>query len=471
MNRIKRRSFLKLAGLGAIAGYTPWLKAQTKEKNANVQFLKRDNKLFDLYRKLFNKRIDLKPQVIAICKTEQGVQMAVSYANDHDLNINIKSGGHNFEGFSLNNNGLVIDLSQMKGLTLNSHHQLVAGPAVRLAELYSYCLPKGRLLPSGSCGSVGLSGITLGGGYGLFARQFGLTCDHLTGVRMIDAKGNILDSNDLPELLWACRGAGNGNFGVITQLRFNTVSAPTTLYQHRFRSFKLTPKKSVSLAKLWFEQCNDLPDHAFSAFVLNGSTLTIMLTSTQDDEEMAEILKNFDQFMDKNDNLNPDPIDIGVQYYYGRSNSLYFKNISAGYYTDFSDIEDCAEALFTQVSNTRGAVFQINTLGGKINNEESSQVSSYAHRKANYLGEAQCYWDNQRDIERSMDSMKLIQNTLYENGITQHYVNYPDLNINNYGSAYYGESYARLQDLKRALDPENRFNYEQSIAAKRHANS
>lgn len=465
INIIKRRSLLKLVGLAALMGHIPWLSAQTGETNSDVQFLKRDHLLFDIYRKLFNKRIDLQPKIIAMCKTELGVQMAVQYANDHDLSINIKSGGHSFEGFSLNNDGMVIDVSHMNRLTLSSDHRLIAQPAVRLAQLYGYCLPKGRLLPSGSCASVGLSGITLGGGYGLFARQFGLTCDYLTGVRMVDAKGNILDSDDFPELLWACRGAGNGNFGVITQLRFNTVPAPTTLYQHRFRSFKLLPKKAASLAQFWFKQTKDLPNHAFSAFVLNRSTLTIMFTATEHDDKMMEILNQFEQVMDKNDNLNPDPIDIGVQYYYGRSNSLYFKNISAGYYKNFSDIENCTEALFTQVASTPGAVFQINTLGGEINNTKWSKLSAYAHRNVNYLGEAQCYWKKPEDMLPSMDTMKEMQNTLYKNNVTQHYINYPDLNINDYESAYYGESYVRLQKLKHKLDPDNRFNYKQSITA------
>jgi hypothetical protein len=465
-SRIHRRSLLKAAGLGSLLIHASWLNALTLESDdADVTFLKKEHKLFNVYRRLFNKRFDMQPQIMAICKTEHGVQKAVNYANEHDLDINIKSGGHSFEGFSLNDNGVVFDLSHMNALVLDDHHKLVAGPAVRLAQLYSHCLPKGRLLPSGSCASVGLSGITLGGGYGLFARQFGLTCDYLTGVRMVDINGNILDSDDWPELLWACRGAGNGNFGVITQLRFNTVEAPKTLYQHRFRSFKLSSKKAAGLAKLWFEQCDSLPNHAFSAFVLNGKTLTVMLTATEQDESMVEVLKNFDRIMDKNDNLNPDPLEVGVKYYYGRSDALYFKNISAGFYKNFSDIEECVETLFEITANTKGAVFQINTLGGNINNEKWLGEGAYAHRKANYLGEAQCYWEKSEDMQQGMDGMKSIQNALYENNVKEHYVNYPDVNIIGYESAYYGDGYARLQALKQQLDPDNRFNYSQSINA------
>jgi hypothetical protein len=465
MNNIKRRHFIKLISLGAILGYIPLINAQILSTDKDVQLLRRGHKLFDIYRRLFNKRLDLRPQIIALCKTEFGVQKAIKYANDHGLNINIKSGGHSFEGFSLNNDGMVIDLSFMNNLVLDDNQHLMAEPAVRLAQLYNYCLPKGRLLPSGSCASVGLSGITLGGGYGLFSRQFGLTCDYLTGVRMVNAQGEVIDSDNAPELLWACRGAGNGNFGVITQLRYDTVIAPKTLYQHRFRAYKLTPQRAVTLAKLWFEQCDTLPEHAFSAFVLNRKTLTVMLTATEHDKRMIEILKNFDRIMDKNDNLNPDPIEIGVQYYYGHSNPLNFKNISAGYYKGFKDIEGCAETIFTKVANTPGAIFQINTLGGAINTPSQTNESSYAHRDANYLGEAQCSWAKSDGMQQSMDSMHFIQDALYKNNVTNHYVNYPDINIKDYGSAYYGSSYARLQSLKKVLDPNNRFNYKQSISA------
>ena len=464
MNNIKRRSFLKLISLGAILSYLPRINAQILSTDNDVQLIRHGHKFFNVYRRLFNKRLNFNPKIIALCKTELGVQKAIKYANDHALAINIKSGGHSFEGFSLNNDGMVIDLSSMNDLVLDDKHRLVAEPAVRLAQLYGYCLPKGRLLPSGSCASVGLSGITLGGGYGLFSRQFGLTCDYLTGVKMVNAQGDIIDSDDLPELLWACRGAGNGNFGVITQLRFDTVVAPKTLYQHRFRAYKLTPQRAVTLAKLWFEQCNNLPTHAFSAFVLNRKTLTVMITATEHDPEMKELLSNFGRFMDKNDNLNPDPIEIGILYYYGHSNALNFKNISAGYYKDFSDIAGCAERIFTKVANTPGAIFQINTLGGAINTPLKPNESAYAHRDANYLGEAQCSWGKSDQMAPSMEAMHFIQDTLYANGVKKHYVNYPDINIQNYADAYYGNAYARLQKLKKTLDPTNRFTYQQSIS-------
>lgn len=460
MYKIKRRHFLKFLSFSTLATLIPHV--AIGKNNENVIFLNKRNKLYEIFRQPFNKRIKVRPEIIAVCHNEAGVQEAILYANKLNLPISIKSGGHSFEGFSLND-GMVIDISKMNSLEFIDEKHLHSEPGVKLSELYDFCLPKGRLLPSGSCGTVGLSGITLGGGYGLFSRQFGLTSDHLIGLRMIDAKGNILDSNDDPEILWACRGGGNGNFGVITQLRYKTVPAPKTLYQHRFRSYKLTPAKAKELVEFWFDETKDLPEHAFSAFVFSGNTVTVMITSTEHDEKMKVLLKNIDARMDKNVNLKPDPIEVGIKYYYGVQTPLNFKNISSGYYKDFNHIRSFIKKVFIKVSQTKGMIFQINTLGGEINNSSMAKKSAYPHRNINYLSEAQCYWGKDKEEPRCMQAMKDVQMIISQNGIDQHYVNYPDLNIENYLHDYYGSSYNRLKRLKMKLDPRNRFSYSQSI--------
>lgn len=235
--------FIKISGGLSLGGFFP--ASAIPGPDTGVLFLEEGDKLYDAFRQGFNKRIQRRPKVIAVCHNEVGVQKAVQYSRKHSLPIAVKSGGHSFEGFSLNNDGLVIDVSQMNHMDLDAGGRLIAQPSVKLVQLYTKLLPQGRLLPTGSCATVGLSGITLGGGYGLFSRQFGLTCDYLTGVRMVTATGEVIDSDNTPDLLWGCRGGGNGNFGVVTQLRYDTVKAPGTLYQHRFRSFKLSPDKAV----------------------------------------------------------------------------------------------------------------------------------------------------------------------------------------------------------------------------------
>ena len=123
-----------------------------------------------------------------------------------------------------------------------------------------YLSPLGRLLPSGSCGGVGLSGLTLGGGYGFFARQHDLTCDFLKYVRAVTNEGVVINSDDVSELLWACRGGGNGHFGIITSMHFSTVKLPPTFTTQKFRAYNLNSKRAAKLIAEWFNVVSQLPD-------------------------------------------------------------------------------------------------------------------------------------------------------------------------------------------------------------------
>ncbi|MEI9898019.1 MAG: FAD-dependent oxidoreductase [Chthoniobacter sp.] len=164
-------------------------------------------------RQVYNAGILLRPNSIALCATDTGVQTALQRAQTENWPVAVKSGGHSFEGFSLNDDGLVVSVSPMSDLHLDPHSGLLtAGAGCRLRDVNRYLLPQGRFLPSGSCATVGLAGLTLGGGYGMFARKWGLTCDHLRSFRMVDGTGAIHDSADDSELLWAARGGGQRAF-------------------------------------------------------------------------------------------------------------------------------------------------------------------------------------------------------------------------------------------------------------------
>jgi FAD/FMN-containing dehydrogenase len=135
--------------------------------------------------------------------------------------------------------GLVINLSKMNSMEFLENNNIKVGPGCTLFNLYDQILPKKRLLPAGSCGTVGIGGLTMGGGYGLFSRKFGLTCDHLLEATFVDGNGKIHSTKDDPELLWALRGGGAGNFGVVTEMVFRTQEAPSVMRSHHFKARKL----------------------------------------------------------------------------------------------------------------------------------------------------------------------------------------------------------------------------------------
>ena len=216
----------------------------------------------------FNKTIDKYPAAIIVCITTEEVSQAVEYGIQNKLPISIKSGGHCYEGFSCNNDGLVINLSYMKEVTWESENIISVGPGCRLSELYDHILPKNKLLAAGSCGGVGIGGLTLGGGYGLLSRKYGLTCDSLKEITMVDGRGNIVHSKNDPELLWACKGGGNGSFGVITSMKFLLNDAPDFLQTFRFKIENAGVKRLLTILEKWFAITANLPIHVFQLLCL-----------------------------------------------------------------------------------------------------------------------------------------------------------------------------------------------------------
>lgn len=423
---------------------------------------------YDLARQLFNSRLNLRPAFVSICTTEKQIAESVRMAKTRKLQVTVKSGGHSFEGFSSNDGGLMINLSQMKGMKYDAKtHTLVAQPGCRLGEVGQWLFSKGRLLPSGSCAGVGLAGLTLGGGYGLFARKYGLTCDRLTGLRMVDGQGRIHDSDDDPELLKACRGGGNGNFGIITQLRFLTVPAPKTFRSQRIRFRKLTPSKVGELADLWFTATSHLPGDVFSAFVLNGSSLTILITFFDKKTDITRSFAALRKQAWKNEPIHVAPTARAVKRYYGRPGPLPFKNASAGYYASYEKIAKIIPEVAKQVSKVSGTVWQVNTLGGAIDTPEFEKQSVYPHRHYPWLGEIQGYWNKPSRAEKLIDNVAAVQKIFARHGIKDHYRNYPDIDFENHGTSYYGvEGLNLLRKIKQRYDPENTIRHPQSIAPK-----
>src|SRR5437879_9185029 len=241
-----RRSFLRtsLAATTAILADVSSIAAKerpTVSKSASdayvggVKFLTPEAPDYAIARDVYNCVNLTHPISIAFCVSETGIQHAIERAKAENWPVAVKAGGHSFEGFCLNDDGLVVSVSPMREMQLDPKTGiLTAGAGCRLEEVNQFLLAKGRFLPAGSCRTVGLAGLTLGGGYGMFARKWGLTCDHLRRVKMVDGAGMIRDSNAEPDLLWSSRGGGNGHFGIVTELTFNTRPVPTQFSSWQF---------------------------------------------------------------------------------------------------------------------------------------------------------------------------------------------------------------------------------------------
>jgi hypothetical protein len=469
-----RRTFLRTSvsagaalfaeALGAREPKRAPLPPEPPRQTQDVLFVNPTDPGYAAAREVYNAGILLRPNSIALCATEAGVQQALERARTEHWPVAVKSGGHSFEGFSLNDDGLVVNVSPMCDLHLDPHTGLLtAGAGCRLRDVNRYLLPQGRFLPAGSCATVGLAGLTLGGGYGMFARQWGLTCDHLRSLRMVDGAGTVRDSADDPELLWAARGGGNGHFGVVTQLTLQTRPVPHAFSSWKFRAYHLDETRATALLAAWFDATAALPDEAFSAWIMNGSQVTILLTTIGSSTEkgVAAFRRQLTALTNKATKAPAVPLTKSLPWYYGPPGPEFFKNTSAGFYRGMDDIRAALPGIFFEVFTKPGLVFQINTMGGAI---ARGPAGAYPHRAFPYLGEAQAYWDSPFRASTLRAAIGRIRNHIAQAGITGHYANYPDLAFTDWPTAYYGpENYPRLQLLKKHYDPEDHIRHPQSV--------
>jgi len=174
-------------------------------------------------------REDARPAVIIRAETDADVVRAVDLARDAGLELAVRSGGHSGVGFGTSDGGVVLDLSAMKGLDIDVPGRTVwAETGLTAGELSTALGAHGLVIGFGDTGSVGIGGITVGGGVGFLARKFGLTIDNVLAADVVTADGKLVrtDSQHEPDLFWAIRGGG-GNFGVVTRFQYRLHELPS----------------------------------------------------------------------------------------------------------------------------------------------------------------------------------------------------------------------------------------------------
>jgi FAD/FMN-containing dehydrogenase len=179
-------------------------------------------------RVVYNTRYNgARPDAVVRVESTADVAAVVRWANRFDVPVVARSGGHSYAGYSTTNNGVVVDLSRLRGVSVSNGRARV-GAGAQLIDVQRRLTRRGLSVPSGSCPSVGISGLTLGGGHELAGRRFGLTADNLRAATIVTADGRVrhVDANTDEDLFWACRGGGGGNFGIVTSFTLQTHRAP-----------------------------------------------------------------------------------------------------------------------------------------------------------------------------------------------------------------------------------------------------
>jgi FAD/FMN-containing dehydrogenase len=201
---------------------SPLESARTELASFGDRLVGPDDARYDEARTLFNAMIDKRPALIAFCTSADDVAAAIRFAREQDLTIAVRGGGHNGGGLASVDDGVVIDLSPLKEVSVDPAARTVrVGGGCVWGEVDAATGPHNLAVPTGIISSTGVAGLTLGGGHGYLSRRHGLTVDNLLSAQLVLADGSQVtaSADEYPDLFWAIRGGG-GNFGVATEFTF-----------------------------------------------------------------------------------------------------------------------------------------------------------------------------------------------------------------------------------------------------------
>lgn len=222
---------------------------------------------YDRARRLYNPAYDgIRPAAVAYCATPADVSACLGFVRSAGVPVTARSGGHSYAGWSTGT-GLVIDVSRMSAVAY-ANGRATVGAGARLIDVYDGLARRGVSIPAGSCPTVGVAGLTLGGGIGVVSRRYGLTCDALESVRVVTADGRVLacDADRNADLYWACRGGGGGNFGVAVSFTFR--AHPTRDVTVFFLHWPWA--KAGDAVRAWQSWAPQAPDELWSALHLTN---------------------------------------------------------------------------------------------------------------------------------------------------------------------------------------------------------
>ena len=427
---------------------------------------------YDEARQEYNRSIQKFPNVIVYCYNKTDVINAICWAQEKCTGIRIRSGRHNYEGYSVGDNVLVIDISRMNKLKLDrKRNVLKIDGGVINSQIYELLGNEGYPFPSGTCPTVGAAGLTLGGGWGLSCRYFGLACDNLLSLEIIDYEGNsiIANENQNSDLFWACRGSGGGNFGVVISMTFKVPEKVNKVCLIKLNCPNATKEMMSEFLCIWQNWLIDLDEKI---------TVVSRLFNTKEEgkvirgtgifygvpEEAFEIMNPFTDI---------EGMEICIEYITFLEaiediESVYpdsekFKTTGRFVNRNYNN-DEINNIVGLVQDRPRGSIISglsLYALGGKVKNINKYETAFY-YRNAKYIIAIQSEWENPIYKEDNINWVK--DRFKYLKSVTKgSYVNFPYSNLKNYDKEYYGENVCRLKEVNQKYDPCNVFKFEQSI--------
>ena len=415
-------------------------------------------------RRVWNGLIDRFPALIVRCTDNTDVMRAVEFARSQHLAVAVRGGGHSSPGYSVCDDGMVIDLSQMKGISIDPVQGRARTQAgLRLFEFVSGTQALGLATTAGTVGGTGLAGLTLGGGIGWLMGKYGLTIDNLLSVDIVTADGWVLTANatENPDLFWGVRGGG-GNFGIVTSFEFRLHPVTTVLAGKVIYPLKQAREMLRFYREFTAQAADELTAYASLVTTPDGvpaAEITLCYTGSPDEgERHIEALRKFG---------SPIVDMIHAKPYLKTVSMLRAAPVGRSYYERSSTLEELSDEaidVIAEYGRARTSPFSqvlIQHLHGAASRVPPTGTA-FAQRQESYiLGMFAAWTDDQ--AQKHMEWTRSFWTDVSHFGSLGVYVNFLGDEGEERIRASYGVNYERLVALKNRYDPTNFFHLNQNI--------
>ncbi len=431
-----------------------------------------------------NGRIRLQPGIVVLAATTQDVARSLRFAKLHGAKFTVRSGGHSAAGYCLNEGGVVLDMTAMKGKTFDAGRQTMhAEIGNTWSDLYVYLTNTGTgLVPvGGGCPTVGIPGFMLGGGVSFVSRSYGLSVDNLLSIDLVTPDGEVRrisatsGSAEERDLFWACRGGCGGNFCVVIAFEIK-LHRPNTekMLVGQIRYPIDVAEDLLGFYNEWIQTVPDElavygymgnavnPAHTQQGMKSIGLTPIFNGDSARGMELIAPILKFKNISISLYDMTLPDFELMNGSVTLVKGRQAYIRSAflpPKGYGPEVAKILPD----FMKRAPTADSLMVWSHCGGKVR-DVGPEDTAYWNRGAEFLWELKAIWTHDYEMVDNVDWAYAFGDAL-EPYMTGAYANYIDPLLHDWQKKYYGDNYERLCAVKKHWDPTNFFHFQQSIGS------
>jgi FAD/FMN-containing dehydrogenase len=430
------------------------------------QVLTPGNPGYDSARSVWNGMIDHRPELIVQCASVGDVVTAVRTARERDLEIGVRCGGHNIAGLAVPDGGLMIDLTTMGRVTVDpvTLRARVQGGAM-LGALDRASQPFGLATTAGNVSHTGVGGLTLGGGMGWLARQYGLTCDNVVSCTVVTANGDVMraSADEHPDLFWGLRGGG-GNFGIVVEFEFRLHPVGTRTLVAEL-TFPLD--RAAAALRSWRDLAEEAARPATLTADISGDTVTLGYVWVGDPEAgraMLPALRSIGvpsgEVVRELSYLELQTRDDSIE---GHAYRRYWKG---HYLPDLSD--DAIAALMDRdPADTTLPNVSLQAYGGAIADVDD-EATAFSHRRARFEYVAAVAWSDPGEDGLRMGAVRREAAKLDPFAVGAYVNALSDEGASGVRRAYSDAKRARLTAVKDVYDPDNVFHLNHNIVPTRH---